>query len=250
MTEQEQIKKALSGLHASGDTLTEVLQIMANENKKRFTGKRIAVVIAAAALALTLSVGALAYSGVITSWSGGSWHTDDFTSLPVAEKAVREAGYAPVQLESFENGYAFTRGTVVDNRLEEEVGGPVVESFKSFSFNYEKDGDRVSFDQMRYESEMDTSGEVVATVDGIEIRYNSYRNRYVAADYQLTPEEQAAADAGEIVFSYGLEDPVIHVVQSVGWDVGNMHYCLLQIDGALSPDELAAMAAEIIANSK
>ena len=250
MTEQEQIKKALSGLHASGDTLTEVLQIMANENKKRFTGKRIAVVIAAAALALTLSVGALAYSGVITSWSGGSWHTDDFTALPVAEKAVKAAGYAPVQLESFENGYVFTSGTIVDNRLEESVGGPVVESFKSFSFNYEKDGDRVSFDQMRYESEMDTSGEVVATVDGIDIRYNSYRNRFVAADYVPTPEEQAEIDAGEIVFSYGMEDPVIHVVQSVMWDDGNMHYGMTQIDGALSSDELAEMAAEIIANSK
>lgn len=249
MTEQEKIKRALSGLRASGETLTEVFK-MANgmRNEKRVTGKRVAIVIAAAVLALALGIGALACSGIITSWSSSSYRGDDYTVLPTAERAAKDGGYVPVLIGEFQNGYVFTGGTVVDNALEEEVGGAVVESFKSFDFNYEKDGDRVSFDQMRYESEMDYDGETIATVDGIDIRYFSYRNRLVDPDYVLTPEEQAAKDAGEIIFSYGYEDPVIHTVQCIFWDDGDMHYAMTQIDGALSPEELVEMAAEVIAN--
>lgn len=250
MTEQEKIKKALSGLRASGDTLTEVLN-MANgtNNGKRLTGKRVAIVIAAAVLALALGVGALAYSGIITSWSGFSNPADAYASLPTAQQAVRDGGYMPVLIERFENGYAFESGLVMDNSLEETVGGPAVERFKSFEFTYGKDGDSVMFSQMRYESELGYAGETVETVDGTGIRYYSYLQRFVAADYQLTPEEQAEADAGNIVFSYGIEDPEVHVVQCVTWDDGDMHYALTQIDGALSPEALVEMAAEVIANS-
>ena len=250
MTEQEKIKKALSGLRASGDTVTEVLN-MANEanNGKRFTGKRVAIIAAAAVLALALGIGTLAYSGVIGSWSSGSSLANAYTALPTAERAMRDGGYVPALIGEFENGYAFAGGTVVSNVLEEELGSGAIERFKSFSFEYEKGGDRVYLDQMRYESKMNDGGEVIATVGGIDIRYNSYRNRFVDADYQLTPEEQAARDAGEIVFSFGIEDPVIHVVQSAIWSDGDMHDCLLQIDGALGPEDLAEMAAEVIANS-
>lgn len=249
MTEQEKIRKALSGLRASGDTLTEVFN-MANgtKNGKRFMGRRVAIIVAAAVLALALGVGALASGGIIGSWRSGSYMKDAYTSLPTAEQAMRDGGYVPVLIGEFENGYVFTGGTVVDNVLEEELGSGAIERFKSFSFEYEKDGDWVMLDEMRYESKMNDGGEVIANVDGIDIRYNSYRNRLVDADYQPTPEEQAARDAGEIVFSFGIEDPVIHVVQSAIWEDGNMHYCLLQIDGALSPEELVEMAAEVIAN--
>ena len=251
MTEQEKIKKALSGLRASGDTLTEVLNMTTRmrNGQQRFIGKRAAIVIAAAVLALALGVGALAYSGIITSWSGFSSPADAYTSLPTAQQAVKDGGYAPVLIGRFENGYAFESGLVMDNQFEEEAGGPAVERFKSFEFTYEKDGDSVTFSQMRYESELDYAGEVIETVDGTGVRYYSYRQRFVDADYQLTPEEQAEADAGGIVFSYGIEDPGVHTVQCVSWDDGDMHYALTQIDGALSPDALVDMAAEIIANS-
>ena len=252
MTEQERIRSALSGLHASGDTITEVLNMGMKEQGKpgrKFIGKRVAIVALAAVLALALGAGALAYSGVITSWSSSSNMADVYRALPTAQQAVRDAGYAPVLIGDFENGYVFDIGVLVDNALEEEPGGAVVEGFKSFEFDYVKDGDRVMLDQMRYESEFDAYGDVIAAVDGIDLCYFSYRSRNVAPDYQLTPEEQAARDAGEIVFSYGIEDPDVHAVQSVNWKIGNMHYALTQIDGALPPEELVAMAAEIIAAS-
>lgn len=251
MTEQEKIRKALSGLRASDDTLTEVFNMTAgmNNGQRRMIGRRTAIVIAAAVLALALGVGALAYSGIITSWSGFSNPADAYTSLPTAQQAVKDGGYAPVLIERFENGYAFKTGLVMENALEEAVGGPAVERFKSFEFTYEKDGDSVMLSQMRYESELDYAGEDIETVDGIGIRYYSYRQRFVDPDYQLTPEEQAEVDAGGIVFSYGIEDPGVHVVQCVTWDAGDMHYALTQIDGALSPEALVEMAAEVIANS-
>ncbi len=62
----------------------------------------------------------------------------------------------------------------------------------------------------------------------------------------MTDEDKKAEDSGELVFSYGSSEVEIIEVQSVSWTTDDMHYELMQIDGKLSTDELADMAAEII----
>ena len=122
----------------------------------------------------------------------------------------------------------------------------VLETFRSVDFEYEKNGDRVYLSQERFTAQTEEYGDVIGSEGGVDIRYFSYNNRIAAPDYEPTEEERAAESAGELVFSYGDAAEGTSVVQSVHWTVNGLQCSLMQIDGRLSPEELAAMAVELI----
>ena len=93
---------------------------------------------------------------------------------------------------------------------------------------------------------METVGDAVDTIDGVDILYHSYTNKIVPSDYRMTDEDKKAEANGELVFSYGSSKVEIKEVQSVLWSEDGIHYSLMQIDGKLSANELAEMAKEII----
>ena len=113
-------------------------------------------------------------------------------------------------------------------------------------FRYGKGGDKVFFSQDKYNSIIEPSGGVIATIDGIDVYYFNYTNKLVPPGYKFTDEDKKAEANGELVFSYGSSKVEINEVQSVSWTVDDMHYELMQIDGKLSANELADMAAEVI----
>lgn len=220
------------------------------ERRKRpmLKSKKLRTVLIAAIAVMALSVSAFAASGIITRWDSHSWARAEYDTLPTVEQTIKDVGYAAKLIEEFSNGYAFQSGSIVDNNLVDE-GGHSAESFKSFNFTYAKDGDEVWFSQDKYESDLgEASSDVAATVDGIDVMYFSYNNKLVPPDYELTEEDKAAEEDGVLVFSYGSDEVTLQVVQCVFWDDGNMHYSFTQMDGALSADELVAMAAEVIQN--
>ena len=208
--------------------------------------KKLRTVLIAAIAVMALSVSAFAATGIITRWDSHSWARAEYDTLPTEEQTIKDVGYAAKLIEEFSNGYAFQEGSIVDNNLVDE-GGNSAEKFKSFNFTYAKDGDEVWFSQDKFSSELgEESGNVVATVDGIDVTYFSYNNKLVPPDYELTEEDKAAEEAGDIVFSYGSDEVTLHVVQCVSWQEGDMHYSFTQMDGALSVEELVAMATEAI----
>lgn len=97
---------------------------------------------------------------------------------------------------------------------------------------------------------MEVTGEVIANIDGIDIYSDSYTNKFVPGDYELTEEDKAAQESGELVFSFGADDIKICEVKNVLWSVSDIHYTLTQIDGELSPEDLAEMAKEAILSDK
>ncbi len=205
--------------------------------------KKIALIAVAATLVMGITV--FAASGIISQWFSSSSSIPDYDSLPTAEQVVKDIGYEVVTIDEFANGYKFDNGSIVDNALADETGN-VTEKFKSVSFRYEKDGDEVIFSQDKVNSELKTSGDVVATVDGVDVYYYSYTNKLVPGDYKMTEEDKKAEESGELVFSYGMDEVKISEVQAVSWNKDGMYFQLMQIDGKLSADELADMAAEII----
>ena len=218
------------------------------ERRKRpmLKSKKMRTVLIAAIAVMALSISAFAASGVITMWNSHSWAKAEYDTLPTVEQTIKDVGYAAKLIEEFSNGYAFQEGSIVDNDLVDE-GGHSAESFKSLTFTYAKDGDEVWFSQDKYESDLgEASGDVAATVDGIDVMYFSYNNKLVPPDYELTDEDKAAEEDGVLVFSYGSDDVTTQVVQCVFWQEGDVHYTLTQMDGALSAEELVAMAAEAI----
>lgn len=203
--------------------------------------KLISLMAAAAVLACLATAFA---AGGLGGWS--SFRSTEFESVNDGALISEELGFAPVLIESFENGYAYASGQSVDNSVTEDDGS-VKEQFKSAFFVYEKDGDEVWFSQDASESVNVEKGRLAATVDGTDIYYYSYENKAVPEDYQKTPEDIAAEERGELILSWGSDSVRQYTVQSVEWRSGNIACCLMQMDGALSEAELIAMAKECLA---
>ena len=216
------------------------------ENYKMFSKKKFALVTAAAIIVLGIAV--FAASGIVTSWYGFSSSIPEYTSLPSVEQTIKDVGYAPVLMERFNNGYVFDDGSVLENSLEDD-GNNSIEKFKSFSFRYTKDGDTISFTQAQYNAETQQYGVLIASENGTDIYNTGYTNKVVPPDYKQTEEDMKAEESGELVFTYGSDDVSISEVNAVSWEIGNMHFDLLQIDGKLSNDELLQMAKEVIAQN-
>ena len=205
--------------------------------------KKISLIVIAAALAL--GVTAFAASGVVSSWFASSSSVPDYKALPTVQQVTKDIGYAPVLIDTFENGYTFKSGSIIKNNLTDE-SGKSVEKFKSVSFDYEKAGDVVIFAQDKFNSQIETEGDVIKTVKDTDVYYYSYTNKLVPSGYKMTDDDKKAEASGELVFTYGSSEVKFTKVQSVTWVKDGMQYQLLQIDGKLSAEDLAGMAEEVI----
>ena len=201
--------------------------------------------LAAVIALLILSTTALAANGTIKQWNGSSSSTPDFLTLPTQEQVSKYVDYDLVLPERFENGYTFTDGSIVTNELVNETGH-AVETFYTIDLRYEKNGDTVHFEQMKCRPDLYNGGTVIASKDGIDIHYQTYTNKLVPADYEMTADDQKAEKDGTLVFSWGADTIRLAQVQSVSWETNGIHYLLLQIDGALSAEDLANMAKELM----
>ena len=121
-----------------------------------------------------------------------------------------------------------------------------MDAFESVSYVYERNGEEVWFSQEKPSKPIAPMGVFLESVEGIDLYYYCYTNVVVPADYELTEADKAAEAAGEIVFSYGSEKVTRMEIQSLQWSEDGVLSCLMQMDGSLTPEELAAMAKEII----
>ena len=151
------------------------------------------------AATLTIGVTAMAATGKISMWTGSSASRADYTSLPTSEQITKDIGYRPVLIDTFKNGYCFKEGNIIKNSFK-DGNANVIENFKSVSFDYQKNGDVVSFEQQKFNSKLTPSGDIIATVNGTNLYYVHYINKVVSDDYELTEQDkkdQSSAKARE-----------------------------------------------------
>ena len=201
-------------------------------------------IIAAIAAVMLLSITAYASNGEMGSWNAKETGRK-FRELPTAEYCLARLGYVPLMTESFENGYSFTGGGIEDKSFTDKSGG-VIEEYLSLSLDYEKEADRLSLSADKFQTALDMSGDKSRVIGGVKVMYDSYVNKVVPVGYELTAEDIAARDSGELVFSYGSEYPYIVRVQSVFWELDGIKYFMTQLDGALTEEELFTMAGDLI----
>ena len=206
--------------------------------------KRIVSVIAIAAVFACLAT-AFAANG-LGGWFSGTEIV--YEALPSEAQYMEDVGYAPILIESFENGYTYMTGQVMNNEVYDDAGD-MTDTFKSAVFSYGKDGDEVIFSQDKAQSGISPQGSVVADAEGCKIYYHSYKNMVVPEDYALSAEEKAAEEKGDVIFSYGSDEVMEYTVQSVQWLDDGVQFMLMQMNGTLTADELVDMAKEAI-NSK
>ena len=214
----------------------------------KFKSRKSLVVLIAAAALLALSVTAFAFSGVISMVNGYSSSKPEYTSLPDAQTCLEDAGYVPVLVESFDNGYVFQDGNLVHQELVGE-GNTVVEQYLSFDFTYTRDDETVELIQEQYQS--DTGPDLNSTrieLGDAELWYSRSLYKIVPIDYTPTETELEAQAAGTLSFGYSDINTSVeeHTLQTLFWQIDDMHYILYQMDGTLTADELTGMAEEIL----
>lgn len=216
---------------------------MKNADKKRIVNyKKIMSIVAVAAV---FALGSTAFAGgVLSGWFSHS--EKEYTSIPSEQEYIDDVGYAPVLIRSFENGYSYKTGYVVDNEHADAKTGEV-EKFKSAMFEYEKDGDLLYFWQEKSDS-ISLNGAVVDSFAAVDIYYSSYMNKIVPEDYRMTEADKEAEEKGELVFSWGSDSVQIVEVKSLSWAKDGISYMLLQTGGKLTEAEMISMAKEAIAN--
>ena len=220
-----------------------------HDKENKIMRPRIKIATIAVAATLLMGITVFAATGIIQNWFSSSSSIPDYKALPTAEEVVKDIGYTPVLIESFENGYIFENGSILTNDLQDDSDNSV-EKFKSVVFRYVKSGDEVMMSQEKYSSEMEQDGTLISSDSGYDIYFSSYTNKVVPPNYILTEEDKKAEENGEIIFSYGSDDVYLSEVQGVFWSMDEMHFSLTQIDGKLSADELVEMAEYVIAESK
>lgn len=247
---------AINNMYISEEHKNKLLRKIRNSNKKeRFIMFKKKVILASAAAIAVIGAAVYAASnGLVTGWFSSSSSIPDYTSLPTKLECLKQVGYEPILIDSFENGYSFKNGSVVNNNRTDENGSSV-EAFKSFSFRYEKDGDTVYFEQERYTSESAPSerpekAELAATENNTDIYYTAADYKFVPPDYELTDEDKKAEENGDLFISFGSDEIEYSTMTNVSWQNGDMYYSLMQMDGKLSKEELTHMAEEAVSQMK
>ena len=82
--------------------------------------------------------------------------------------------------------------------------------------------------------------------NGVKYYYNNTLFKFVPTDYQLTDEDKAMQEAGEIEISYGSEEVEVKQSQSICWEQDGVSYCLLDLGGEIDKNEFTDMAKSVM----
>lgn len=218
------------------------------ETKHEISWRRSRKLISIIAIAAAFLIGTTAFAvGVFYSgWFSGRIAEYGQNST---EQFVKAEGYEPVYIENFSNGYSYSRGHVLENQINDAELG-TVDTFKSTTFEYEKDGDLLYFTQEKSPYPVNKFGSLFDSYEGIQLWYYSYINKFVPDDYVPSDADKAAEANGELIITYGPEKVSAARVSSLSWTVDGINYNLMQTDGNLSAEELCLMAIEIIETSR
>lgn len=203
------------------------------------------IVVVAAAVCVLGSITAVAASKMTQTISLSS-HANEFTYSQLG-KMENKLGIETKVPEAFSNGYRFDTGVPVE-RSGLDQDGNVMEKGEDLSLKYKKDGqaDMNLYVQNAGAYEEEGKADQVFEHNGVTIAFNSDQYLFVPEDYQVSAEEQAKEDAGELFISYGTDEVEHHVIQSVNWkDNGNL-YTMQSSDSSLTAEEMAQMVGEII----
>ena len=222
------------------DDLLKKIRTEADERRKenglmKYNMKKMA---AAAAVICALSVTCYAAGQLGSVVSSSSPDIGTFAGL---EKAEKKLGFDAKFVETFENGMTFQRGGTGETQGQDEDGNPVGKKYKTLTVSYaDQEGNEVT---LLIDGGSPYADAGVETTKG----YSKDTFLFLPNEDALTEEYKAMEDAGEIYISYGTAEEEWNVMENYSWEEDGVYYSLTAADCGLGEEELAAMAAEIMA---
>lgn len=204
------------------------------------------VLVTAAAVCVVGSVTAIAAGRIVGVESHSSWK-EAVNKYADAQKMGEEMDLVLPVPETFSNGYTFQSALPVHASGQDEEGNSVKE-WTGMDLIYQKEGQpnmNINVEQAQ-EAEGYAAGDENFDYNGIQLSYSKEHYRFVPPDYQVSEEEQAQMDAGELVISYGSPEVEDSEIQSLNWQTDGISYGLMIFDSTITPAELVQMAEEMI----
>ena len=223
----------------------EILERQKEADMKHFSVKKL--IIGVVAGCFLVSGGAFA-AGHAVSLSSHSYLGDGYKSFSDLDKAEAELGYQVDAVETFANGYRFKSMSVTDVQGSDESGNAVY-TFKSMDIQYGRGGDPsigVYIDKPVETQVRKKEPQAVRQVGEITVYYDTQIYKFVPPSYELTEEDKAKQESGELAISYGSDKVQVQTSHDVTWQKDGVDYHMLGFDVNLSAEEMLDMAEEII----
>ena len=224
---------------------TEILERQKEADMKHFSVKKLVIGVVAGCLLVS---GGVFATGHAVSLSSHSYLGDGYKSFSDLDKAEAELGYQVDAVETFENGYRFEEMVVTDVQGVDESGNPVY-TFKGMDIRYDRGGAPsvvVSIEKPVETQTRTKEPQAVRQVGEITVYYDTQIYKFVPPSYELTEEDKAKQESGELLISYGNNKLEVLTSHDVTWEKGGIHYHILGFDVNLSAEEMLDMAEEII----
>ena len=156
----------------------------------------------AAALVMLLTVTAYAASGNLAGYHSSTREATVWTRLYMLPEAEKKLGSSLTVPDRFENGFSFL---IMDIHYIEhtDAEGTVIETFPEFRAQFKRSGDTVTLnaEETRQQPHDDTWSERKS--GDVSVWCKSQTMKAVPEDYQVTEEDQAGQDSGELILSWG-----------------------------------------------
>lgn len=210
--------------------------------KKSFNIKRFAVCAAVAAVLLTAGVTAAGHF-VYYAESGADLR-DRIDHAPTKEEVAETVGYVPKYTETL-GDYKLVSAQPSDSSYYDENNNELA-SGKEISFDYDYEGKTISLFTSDSPAQFEQTGDVVATVEDVDIYYSKFTNKFVPPDYKPTAEEEKQVEEGTLNIGYGSDEIRVSESEYISWTDEGITYSILTTDNVLGEDVLADMAETII----
>lgn len=206
--------------------------------------KRFAVPVVSLLAVMLLGTGLMA-TGTLESWFASSDNRPTYTELPDTAQLAENPGFVPTLVGEFANGYRFDSAVVGDQEGRDGEGNALIAQ-KFISATYVKGKEEVTLNANPATALAADDAAVVATVNGADLRYTAYLNKFVPPDYEMTAADKAAEASGDLVFSYGAAEVSVEKIQHVTWEKDDIAYDLMAMDSPLDQADLVAMARQLL----
>ena len=243
---------SLSPSHGMKDRIDEQIRRSQEETgqMKHLSIKKVVIGVAAACLLIPGGAYAAGHADYLIGHSCIGGQSKNYSGD--MEKMETKLGYPVLTVESFDNGYCFKEMEVMDTEGRDDQRNEVY-TYKDMTVYYEKAGCRdIYLDMCRpvEEEQRAKTADATKVCGDTTLYYDEYTYKFVPADYQKTPEDEANEQRNDYFISAGSDEVEIHVSQGVTWKLDGTSYNLAGFDTGLSADEMLAMAEEIIRNGQ
>lgn len=244
---KERIDRTIS-MEKSSQEVPEVRSIkQKGGNYMRINMKKIGIGVAAACL----MVSGLAFAGEVKGWrSHTSLLEPAYDSYEQMAEAETKFGHTVDSVEEFDNGYSFEEARISKMDAFDEAGHTVT-TVDQLWIDYNKDGSKDLCLVM--EANKGVNGgqpkkapDAAKEIEGVTVRFDIYTYKFVPANYELTPEDEANLKRDDYEISYGSDRVEIRQNESLMWEKDGIIYNLFGWNTSMDSEDFFRMAEELI----